>query len=298
VAGKNVDALYGLFYPYPEKNNEAAPGSYTIVFPGCNIKCWFCDFPFLSVRFNGETSGWPGGAYRKLSPNEVIEKVRAKAGGEREGFKSGLMGLFGGEPTLHYEYILEAGRLCREAGCASKIHTSGYISEEIIGRIAKVVDVISVNVKGSGSPNVYQRMDANFDAVLHSIKVSSSTPHVRTVIQDIVGADVLPTSEDAARFARWLCDNVSSKVPVMIAPLVQSSDAFPDPWREGSRPPPGDEDPWTPFLRCKRVAETFAENGLTNVWVLEYTLGRQRVIHIPSLTPLSSSRLPDDGPFT
>jgi len=283
VAGKNVDGLYGLFYPYPERYNDVAPGSYTIVFPGCNAKCSYCDVPFLSTGFNGDTSSWPGGAYRRLTPHEIVERVKAKAGAERAGFTCGLMGLFGGEAILHYEYVIEAGRMCREAGCASKIHTNGFISEEILRKVLSVVDVISVNVKGSGSSAVYQGMGVDFDVVLHSIEVACKTQNVRVQVSDLIGPNLLPSTEEAARFAQRLHDIAGSDIRVDIQAVGQPMDRFPDPWREGNAPPPGDEDPWTPLLRLKKIAETFAKNGLTNVWVIDYTLGKQRLVHVRDL---------------
>jgi pyruvate formate lyase activating enzyme len=281
--GENVDALYGLFYPYPERYNEVAPGSYTIVFPGCNASCSFCDVPFISTGFNGDPSSWPGGAYRKLAPGEVVEKVKAKAGPERAGFTCGLMGLFGGEAILHHEYVTEAARLCREAGCASKIHINGFINEGILRKVLSVVDVVSVNVKGSGSPGVYQSMGVDFDVVLHSIGVACKTPNVRTQVTDLIGPDLLPSTEEAATFAQRLHDIAGSDIRVDIQAVGQPLDRFPDPWREGNPPPHGDEDPWRPLLCLKRIAETFAENGLTNVWAVDYTLGKERLVHVRDL---------------
>lgn len=274
INGKNVDGLYGLLYPYPEEYNQFAPGSYTIVFPGCPLKCWFCDVPFVSSGFNGDVSEWPSGAYRKLTPHEVVERVKKSAGPERAGFKSGLMGLFGGEPTIHYEYLLEAGQICHEAGCASKIHTSGFVSEEIMRKVAGCVNVISLNVKGSCSPEVYRRMDAKPDAVLRSIEAAWQTPCVDGLARDkatftirnIVGPDMEPSEEETYTFGKWLVDKTDPSILVLIESVFAPTERFLDRRIEQDTFLPGDDD-GKAFLRMWSVGTALFQAGLENVWV-------------------------------
>jgi len=284
--GENVDGLYGLFYPNPEEHNQFAPGSYTIVFPGCNLKCWFCIFPFISSGFTGDTGQWPTGTYRKLTPHEVVEKVKMSAGPERAGFKSGLMGLFGGEPTLHHEYVLEAGRLCHDAGCGSKIHTSGFVSEEVLRKIAGAVDKISLNVKSSCSPRVYQRMDAKPDAVLHSIEVAWQTPRVDGRVRDtaaitirtLVGPDLEPNEEETLAFGKWLVEKTDPFIEVFVEPAFQPRDRFIDRRVEKEKFMPSD-DPNQAERRLWTVGQTLFKSGLCNVWLSFPGLG---AIHIPT----------------
>jgi pyruvate-formate lyase-activating enzyme len=232
----------------------------------------------LSNRFTGDVSG-----YRKLTPSEVIEKVKKAAGPERDGFTCGMMGLFGGEPTLHFEYILEAARICREAGCISKMHTSGYISEDILRKILGVIDIISINVKASGSPSVYQRMDADSAVVFRNIEQSWKTPNVRTTIRDLVGPDVLPTREDVYAFGRWLTDHVSPNIPVMLETMYQPKDYIPDLNRENYLPFPNEEDGFIPYIRCRWVGLHLVETGLVNVDIPDPRLPKPCYRRIPHI---------------
>jgi pyruvate formate lyase activating enzyme len=272
VRGENVDALYGLFYPNPEEHNKFAPGSYTIVFPGCNLKCWYCDVPFISCGFNGDVNSWPGGAYRKLAPHEVVERVKRSAGPKRAGFNCGLMGLFGGEPTIHYEYLLEVGRLCHEAGCASKLHTSGFVSEEVLRRIAGAVNVISLNVKGSCSPRVYQRMGADPETVLRSIEVAWQTPRVdgrirHLLIRNLIGPGVEPSEEETAAFGRWLVEKTDPFINVVVEPILKPMDHFADSLFQKDEFMPGD-DADQAARRLWPVIETLFNCGLKDVWYM------------------------------
>lgn len=266
--GENVDGLYGLFYPFPEEYNKLAPGSYTAVFPGCNLKCWFCFVPFTSGGFTGDVTGWPGGAYRKLSPSEFVERVKANAGPERQGVKCGLMGFFGGEPAIHYDYLLEASWLCHEAGCASRLHTNGYISEHIMRDLSRSIDSISVNVKGSASPEAYRKMGADPAPVLRSIKTVWENCRELNV-RDIVGPGLEPSIEDIERFALWLRDNTSPDVFVSIEGMQALSSNFTE---ANFKPRLPDNDYYEWYRRrVERTARILVEKGgLTNVFMSLY----------------------------
>jgi len=292
VNGESVDALYGFFYPYPEEYNQFAPGSYTIVFPGCNMKCWFCNTPFVSRDFNGDVSRWPGGTYRKLAPCEFVEKVKANAGPARYGYKGGLLGFFGGEPLIHPEFIVEAGQLGHLAGCGSKVHTNGFVSEHIIEKVAGSVDMVSINVKGSCSRRLYERMGADPNAVLRSIKMAWETPHVdgqarnvkTTQLRVLVGPGLEPTGEEIAEFGRWLVEKTDPCINVMVEPMFRACDHFLDRRVEHDELIPGDSQDeaarrlWTTGL-------ALFDCGLLDVWLSFTGFG---AVHVPSrkLRPL------------
>jgi pyruvate formate lyase activating enzyme len=285
VAGKNVDALYGLFYPNPEEHN--ALGSYTVVFPGCNLKCWFCCYPFVSSGFTGDTSQWPTGTYRKLSPREFAERVRRSAGPDRGGFTCGMGGFFGGEPALHYEYIIEASRMCHDLGCISKLHTNGYVSEQVMRDLSRAVDVVSINVKGSATS--YERMGADPTVVLRSIKVAwENRPTRRSppspTFRNIIGPDLEPTDEETSRFGKWLSTELDPSVEVLVEPLMTVADHFED-LRDRSKSglwPEGNEydTNQAAIRRTFRTAGTLHAAGLKNVLVL--CMGGAR-LHVPTL---------------
>jgi len=293
VNGENVDALYGLFYPYPEEYNQFAPGSYTICFPGCGMRCWFCGTPFLSKDFNGDISKWPGGTYRKLAPQEVVDKVKASAGPRRAGFSCGLMGLFGGEPTLHPEYIAEVTRLCSQQGCASKIHTSGFVSEHIMKKIAASVNIVSINLKGSAARRLHEPMGADSDVILRSIEVAWGTPRVdgRTGAQEWQGASTGPTlirnllgpgleanEEETRRLGMWLVEKTSPLIEVVVEPMFTPCNQYPDRRIHHDTLPPGDDQDQA-ARRLWTTGLTLHDCGLLNVWLCFTGWGE---VHVPS----------------
>lgn len=287
INGENKDALYELFYPTTETNNP--PGSYTVVFPGCNLKCWFCLYPFLSSEFNGDIRSWPGGAYRRLSPREFAERAKKSAGPDRGGFTCGMAGLFGGEPALHFEYIIEASRICHELGCIMKLHTNGYVSEQVMRDLSRAVDVISINVKGSASPSSYERMGADPAVVLRSIKVAwENRPARRSppspIFRDLLGPGLDPTDEETSKFGKWLSTELDPLVDVLVEPLAAQLDHFEGPNEGMSRSglwPEGNEYDTNLAAghRAFHAAAILCVAGLENVCV---EVMRGRKLHVPT----------------
>jgi pyruvate-formate lyase-activating enzyme len=278
--GENIDSTYSLFYPYPEENKFAPPGTYTICFAGCNLRCWFCEVPFLSSCFNGDVSG-----YRKLSPIEVVEKVKESGSPEDR-----LLGLFGGEPAIHPEFILEVGRLCREAGYHSGIYTNGYVSETVFRDILNVVDVVSIDLKGN-----YQHMGIDdIGIILRNIEQSWKTSSVTTVVREIVGPGLLPSVDDISNVSRFLCEHVSPNVSVVMEGLVQPMDYFPNQIVGVYAPLPGEEDGYMRYARCRWVGLHMLNNGLEYVEFQDLKAPNPHRFLIPPVDlPPSPPTIPD-----
>jgi pyruvate formate lyase activating enzyme len=280
VGGENVDSLYGLFYPNPETHN--APGSYTAVYPGCNLKCWFCCVPFISTQFTGDTSTWPTGTYRRFSESEFADRVKASAGPNRGGFTCGLMGLFGGEPAIHWEHVVKSARIARDRGLASKIHTAGYVSGWVIEKIASVVDVISFNVKGSLSPAAWKKMNADPVVVQDAIRIAwkalggehhhylpsgASRAPKRLQFNNLLGPGLDPTEEESRSFGEWLARETDAFIHVNLETMYGPLDHFLDQRTEFYEFVPGD-DKLTALSRIRRIGDALFDGGLENVSVL------------------------------
>ena len=279
VGGENRDALYRLCYFGPEfRKMQGDPagqrffrGFYPILTPGCNIQCSFCFLPFVSRRWNL--------ALFQPVPEEQLAAMAS----------DGVLLWFGGEPTLHHEYVLRASQVSRERGGFVSLYTNGYLNSSVLEPLFRAVDKVSIGVKASGSGYT---SDVDFDIILQSIRTAWRS-NGNVWVRNTVGPSLLPCAEDNTRFAGWLRENVDPGIMVVVEPEVQPKDYAPHPVTEGSLPPPGDESPWTPFWRCKVVADSFAKSGLENVWIVEYThMGMMRQLHIPSFTCATPRRYP------
>lgn len=241
--------------------------------------------PFIPNRFNGDTSHWPNGEYRRIFVSEFAERVKSTAGPERAGFKCGLMGLFGDEPLIHREYLLEAARLCHERGCASKVYTNGYIAETIVEKVARTIDVIVVGVKGSASTSAYNAMDADPSIVLRSIKLLWETKRedtrniAGTQVHNLVGPSLEPSDGETEKFGAWLAKETDPTITTIVIPMYKPQTRFIDPLREQTVLVPSD----TVQRAGERMMNTgriLWESGLENVWV---QASGTVMLHIPDL---------------
>lgn len=75
------------------------------------------------------------------------------------------------EPTTYIEYVYDTAVLARESFLKTVIKTSGYVNEEPLRKLSKVIDAANVDLK-SFSNKIYKKLNAGkLDPVLNSLIV-------------------------------------------------------------------------------------------------------------------------------
>jgi pyruvate formate lyase activating enzyme len=115
------------------------PGSlsYSVATVGCNLRCRFCqnaDIAQLPADRGGAILG------EDATPAEVVDAAG------RTGCRS--ISFTYTEPTIFFEFALEAARLARTRGLRTVFVTNGYMTPEAIEMIAPVLDAANVDLKG------------------------------------------------------------------------------------------------------------------------------------------------------
>lgn len=115
------------------------PGSlsYSVATVGCNLRCRFCqnaDIAQLPADRGGTIMG------EDATPAEVVDAAG------RTGCRS--ISFTYTEPTIFFEFALEAARLARTRGLRNIFVTNGYMTPEAIEMIAPVLDAANVDLKG------------------------------------------------------------------------------------------------------------------------------------------------------
>jgi len=243
VGGGNVDALSGLVMVGFEAQRVYAN------FPGCNLQCPFCVYPFLSR--------WvPRGDLETLPPGELVNLALA--------MEDHAMTISGGEPTLHHEYVLSLARLCRENGVFTILLTNGYISPWLAEILAKNVDLPVIGVKGSASPSFYARMNADAHVVLESTRIFHQNAK-DIIICYVTDPSFGTTARDHKRYATWVVDNLGRDVRVFLEYLhTRPTNTI--------QPYPFPDYPDETWRYIQWVASTLMKSGLTNVTFFDIRL--------------------------
>ncbi len=177
------------------------PGSkaYSISTTGCNLRCKFCqNWQISQVKPNQVN-------YINLPPSSVV--ANAKMSGATS------IAYTYGEPVAFYDYMLDTATLAKSQGVKNVVITAGYINEEPLKELAKVVDVIKVDLKGFNREYYRKICSAERDEVLNALKVMKKTG----VWIEIVNL-ILPTLNDAKSeiesMSEWILDNLGKDVPL------------------------------------------------------------------------------------
>ena len=103
---------------------------------GCTMRCGHCQNWQIS-RPKGDDGSV---ALREIEPAEAV-KLAVDAGAEGVAFTYN-------EPVIWLEWVLDVGRLAREAGLFVVMVTNGYVTPVGLDSFAEVVDVWRVDIKG------------------------------------------------------------------------------------------------------------------------------------------------------
>jgi pyruvate formate lyase activating enzyme len=140
-----------------------------------------------------------------LSPEKLIAKAKA----------AGALGISWtfNEPTLWFEYTLDAAKLAKAAGIYTNYVTNGFITEEAFDRIAPFLDVYRVDIKGF-SDGTYQRMGRieRFYGILEiTEKAKKYGLHVEVVTNVIPGFN--DDEKEIRGIASWIKNSLGADVP-------------------------------------------------------------------------------------
>ncbi|MEO0078294.1 MAG: AmmeMemoRadiSam system radical SAM enzyme [candidate division WOR-3 bacterium] len=128
---------------------------------GCNLLCPFCQNSDISQ------SVVPA---RFIPPERLVGLVR----------ESGLdmISYTYTEPLVWFEYLLDAGRLMREAGVRNVLVTNGVVNPEPLGELLPLVDAMNIDLK-SIRPEFYSDyVKGNLPVVLNTIREARHACHM------------------------------------------------------------------------------------------------------------------------
>ena len=120
------------------------PGSriFSVGFFGCTLHCGFCQNYSISQSYPGKSSGYQ-------SPEEIISFLK--------GNDLSSIAFTYSEPTLHYEWVLETAKLCRQNGINTVLVTNGYLNAKPAELLLEHIDAANIDMK-SASNEFYEKI--------------------------------------------------------------------------------------------------------------------------------------------
>ena len=194
-----MDKLYSIAYGNPcaihvdpiEKKPfyHFFPGSksFSIATAGCNFACLNCQNWSISQSSPKETKNYD------LMPAKVVEE---SANNDCQSIAYTYS-----EPTTFYEYVYDTSLIARQKGIKNVIVSNGYINEEPLHNLCKVLDAATIDLK-SFDDTTYLKLNAGeLQPVLNSLKILKQEG-VWLEISNLV----IPSWSDSPDMIKRMCD--------------------------------------------------------------------------------------------
>ncbi|NQU81629.1 MAG: AmmeMemoRadiSam system radical SAM enzyme [Bacteroidetes bacterium] len=131
--------------------------AFSIATAGCNLACLNCQNWSISQKSPRETRNFD------LMPDKVIE---AAIESDCESIAYTYS-----EPITFYEYTYDTAILARNAGIKNVMVSAGYINEEPMRKLARVIDAANIDLK-SFKDSIYLKLNAGkLEPVLRTLKI-------------------------------------------------------------------------------------------------------------------------------
>jgi len=203
--------------------NHFYPGSeaLSLATAGCNFGCIFCQNWEISQALPEEH--WREVRQKAriaaqilknktdltvVTPQELVEMAKI--------LKCRSIAFTYTEPTIFYEYMYETCRLARKAGMKTVWVTCGFIAEEPLRQLCKVLDAANVDLKGY-SEDFYRRYcGAHLAPVLKTLKILKEEG-VWFEITNLIIPGANDDEEMIKRMCIWIKEELGKETPVFFS---------------------------------------------------------------------------------
>jgi pyruvate formate lyase activating enzyme len=161
--------------------------AFSVAIAGCNLRCLNCQ--------NWEIS--------QVTPRETVNYELLPSRGVEECIAAGARSIAYtySEPTTFYEYVLDTASIAREKKIRNVLKSNGYINEEPLRRLCRVLDAANIDLK-CFDDSIYQRLaSGHLDPVLKTLQVL----HEEGVWLEVTHL-MVPSWSDNLDMVRQMCE--------------------------------------------------------------------------------------------
>lgn len=184
-----------LYHFYPGMKILSVGGS------GCNLHCSFCQNWHISQSSNKN--------HIDLNPSQLVEKAIETVGLANLGLAYTYS-----EPIVMFEYVMEAGRLIKEAGLKNVFISNGYIEEKPLEDLLGLIDAFNIDVKAFSKESYQENFKVDFDIIKKNLqRIIEAGKHLE--ISCLIVPGINDIIDHAEEFFAYLA-GLSSDIPVHI----------------------------------------------------------------------------------
>ncbi|MEO0069567.1 MAG: AmmeMemoRadiSam system radical SAM enzyme [candidate division WOR-3 bacterium] len=165
------------------------PGAeiFSVATYGCNLLCPFCQNWEISQEIAPS---------RFISPQELLKTVK------RSGVN--LISYTYSEPLVWFEFLLDAGKLLKDAGIKNVLVTNGMINPEPLREILPLIDAMNIDLKSIREGFYRDYIKGDLPTVLETIRIAHKNCHIELTNL------IIPGRNDSEAEIRELVDFVAS----------------------------------------------------------------------------------------
>jgi pyruvate-formate lyase-activating enzyme len=169
--------------------------------PGCLLRCPYCDRPLLA-----RSQDWS--PYDPARLAAAVEKL-----GSEPGFAGVVWG--GGEPSLHWDNVVECSRKVHDAGKKVVVATNGGVTADLLRDSPGTVDALLVRFKGFAD-ETYQTLGSPAGVLEHSrVLVESAIDagiHVELMLD--IARDTPAQEQEFSAMLAWIAQDLRRGIPL------------------------------------------------------------------------------------
>jgi len=181
-----------LFHYYPGSK------ALSIATVGCNFRCSFCCNAALSqsTKIVGEN----------YTPEQIVQLANEKG--------CRVIAYTYNEPTMQFEFAYRTGKLAHRYNIKNVFVTNGYMTEDAVKKISRVLDAAVIDVKASLDPEFYlkymgvQKIDPIYECILQMKK-----QRIFIEITDLIVPTIGDSLEMTSRLTDWIVNELDADVP-------------------------------------------------------------------------------------
>lgn len=172
---------------------------FSVATAGCNLHCKYCQNWTISQRAPDQVD------YVYMEPKDIVAMAKK--------YKCASIAYTYTEPIIFYELVYDTAKLAKEQGILNVMVTGGYINEEPLRQLCKVMDVIKVDFKGYSKKFYREVVFGDLDTVLNTMRIIKEEG-VWLEVVNLVVPTLNDSPEDIKKLSEWVRDNVGKDTPI------------------------------------------------------------------------------------